>query len=308
MTLLLTHDAALDHVMPRGHPEQVARFQAVQTALADIELARGTAREATDAEIGLCHPQAYIDALVAARPEAGTVALDADTHMSAGSLRAARLAVGAAIRGVDAVMAGEAANAFVAMRPPGHHAETARPMGFCLFGTVAIAARHAAEAHGLTRIAVVDFDVHHGNGTQDLLWSESRTRFVSSHQSPLWPGTGSPDEVGAEGTITNLPLPPGSDGALMRRVYEREVLPMLDAYAPELVLVSAGFDAHADDPLAQLDWDVSDFAWLTDRLCALAARHAGGRLVSCLEGGYDLPALAACTAAHVDGMRRAADG
>jgi acetoin utilization deacetylase AcuC-like enzyme len=181
-------------------------------------------------------------------------------------------------------------------------------MGFCLFGTVAIAARHAMEAHGLTRVAVVDFDVHHGNGTQDLLWDEARALFVSTHQSPLWPGSGATSETGARDNVLNVPLPPGSDGEAFQARMERDVLPRLDGFAPELVLVSAGFDAHRDDPLAQLGWTEDDFAWATDRLCELAARHAGGKLVSCLEGGYDLPALGASVAAHVDGLRRGADG
>ena len=308
MTLLLTHDAGLDHVTPPGHPEQVARLSAVHRALDRMDLARETPVEATDDQIGLCHPPRYIEALEAARPEAGSVALDADTHMSPGSLRAARMAAGAAIRAVDAVMAGDAHNAFVAMRPPGHHAEAERPMGFCLFGTVAIAARHAIEAHGLTRVAVVDFDVHHGNGTQALLWDEPRALFASTHQSPLWPGTGAPDERGAHDNVINHPLRGGSDGVAMRRAMEREIIPRLDAFAPELVLVSAGFDAHADDPLAGLNWREDDFAWVTRQLCALAARHAGGRLVSSLEGGYDLDALAASVAVHVDALREAGDG
>ena len=212
------------------------------------------------------------------------------------------------MRAVDAVMADEAANAFVAMRPPGHHAETARPMGFCFFGTVAIAAKHAMAAHGLTRVAVVDFDVHHGNGTQDLLWDEARALFVSSHQSPLWPGTGAASERGAHDNVMNRPLPPRSDGAAIRALYEAEILPRLDAFAPELVLVSAGFDAHRDDPLAELNWTEDDFAWITERLCDLADAHAGGKLVSSLEGGYDLDALAASVVAHVDVMRRRGHG
>jgi acetoin utilization deacetylase AcuC-like enzyme len=308
MTLLLTHDDADGHVTPPGHPEQVARLEAVRRALSDRALTRESAPEGLDAQIGLCHPPAHLDALNAAVPDEGWVQLDADTFLSPGSLRAARRGVGGAVRAVDAVMAGEVANAFVAMRPPGHHAETATPMGFCLFGTVAIAARHAMEAHGLTRVAVVDFDVHHGNGTQDLLWDEARALFVSTHQSPLWPGSGATSETGARDNVLNVPLPPGSDGEAFQARMERDVLPRLDGFAPELVLVSAGFDAHRDDPLAQLGWTEDDFAWATDRLCELAARHAGGKLVSCLEGGYDLPALGASVAAHVDGLRRGADG
>ena len=298
-TLFLTHPDADAHETPPGHPEQVARLPAIRRALADCDLARETPHEASDETLLRCHPQTYIDALTAASPTDGWAQLDADTHMAAGSLRAARLAVGAATRAVDAVIAGEHPNAFVAMRPPGHHAETAKPMGFCLFGTVALAAKHAIAVHGLSRVAVVDFDVHHGNGTQDLLWDEAKTLFVTSHQSPLWPGTGEPGDRGAHDTIVNLPLPPHSDGSVFR-ARMAPALDRLDAYEPELVLISAGFDAHRDDPLAQLNWVEDDFAWITEKLCDLAAAHAGGRVVSCLEGGYDLDALAASAAVHVD--------
>ncbi|SFJ79193.1 histone deacetylase family protein [Jannaschia pohangensis] len=303
-TALFTHDCALKHVTPPGHPEQVNRLKSILRALADTPLDRRPAEAATDAQITLCHPQSYIDMLVEREPEEDTIPLDADTWMSPGTLRAARHAVGAAIGAVDAVMDGSVANAFVAMRPPGHHAETAKPMGFCLFGTVAIAARHAMEHHGLSRVAVFDFDVHHGNGTQDLLWNEPRAFFVSSHQSPLWPGTGDTSERGAHDNILNVPLPPDSDGKTFRAAI-RPALDRVDAFAPELILVSAGFDAHRDDPLAQLNWVEDDFAWITGELCDLAARHAGGRLVSCLEGGYDLDALATSVLAHVNVLRKA---
>ncbi|MEM7641518.1 MAG: histone deacetylase family protein [Pseudomonadota bacterium] len=308
MTLLITHQAALDHVTPPGHPERVDRLRVIHQALADMDLSREEASEASDAQIARCHPQSYIDALAEAAPTEGVVQLDADTHMSPGSLRAARLAAGGAIRAVNAVIAGETPNAFVAMRPPGHHAETARPLGFCMFGTVAIAAKHAMEVHGLDRVAIVDFDVHHGNGTQDLLWHEDRALFVSSHQVPLWPGTGMASEQGAHGNVMNVPLAPRTGGAEIRRRMEAAILPRLDAFAPQLVLVSAGFDAHRDDPLAELDWTADDFAWITERLCDLADAHAGGKLVSSLEGGYDLDALAASVVAHVDVMRRRGDG
>ncbi len=308
MTLLITHDAAHDHVTPPGHPEQVDRLKAIHRALADFDLMREDAIEASDDQIALGHPQNYIDAIAAAAPADGWTQLDPDTHMSPGSLRAARLAVGGAIRAVDAVMAGEAPNAFLAMRPPGHHAETAKPMGFCLFGTVAIAAKHAMTAHGLSRVAVVDFDVHHGNGTQDLLWDEPRALFVSTHQSPLWPGTGESYETGAHEQVMNVPLPPNSDGTLFRTKMTDDILPRLHAFAPELVLVSAGFDAHRDDPLAQLNWVEDDFTWATAQLCDLAAVHAGGKLVSCLEGGYDLDALGRSVAAHVTELQRHGHG
>ncbi|WP_397541713.1 histone deacetylase family protein [Roseovarius salis] len=304
-TALITHDDCLLHLTPPGHPERVARLEHLLPALDGKALTRVAAPEATDTALRLGHPQSYIDHIRAEEPDEGIKQLDADTFMSPGSFRAAGRGVGGAIHAVDMVMAGEARNAFVATRPPGHHAETARPMGFCLFGTVAIAARHAMERHGLTRVAVVDFDVHHGNGTQDLLWSEQRSLFVSSHQMPLWPGTGAPDETGAHDNVLNIPLSPGTDGAAFRAAYERQVMPALDAFAPELLLISAGFDAHRDDPLANLELVDADFSWVTRELCTMAARHCDGRVVSCLEGGYDLGALASSGAAHVDELIRA---
>jgi acetoin utilization deacetylase AcuC-like enzyme len=246
-----------------------------------------------------CHPRAYADRVAGAVPREGWAQLDGDTYLSPGSLEAALRAVGGAGAAVDAVLGGVDTTAFVACRPPGHHAETATAMGFCLFGTVAIAAKRALDHHGLSRVAIVDFDVHHGNGTQDLMWDEPRCLFASSHQMPLYPGTGSPREVGAHGQIVNAPLPEGSGGAQMRRVYDSVIFPRLVAWQPELILISAGFDAHADDPLAGLDWQAEDYAWLTTRLCEIAADCAGGRVVSCLEGGYDLGALTESVAAHV---------
>ncbi|MEM9797278.1 MAG: histone deacetylase family protein [Pseudomonadota bacterium] len=306
MTLLVTHADALAHENPPGHPEQVARLPAILDALP--EMAWVEAEEVEDADLLRCHPQSYLDVLTKAAPSEGWAQLDADTFLSPGTLRAARLAAGGAVQAVDAVVMGDAPNAFVAMRPPGHHAETAKPMGFCLFGNVAIAAKRALDHHGLARVAVMDFDVHHGNGTQDLLWNEERTLFISTHQSPLWPGTGAAYETGAHDNVLNVPLAPHSDGAVFRQVMEQQVLPRLDAFAPDLLLISAGFDAHRADPLAQLEWTEHDFAWATDALCKLAARHCDGRVVSCLEGGYDLDALAASAVAHVDVLRRHGDG
>ncbi|MEL7114777.1 MAG: histone deacetylase family protein, partial [Pseudomonadota bacterium] len=224
---------------------------------------------------------------------------DADTHVSSGSLDAAMRAVGGACLAVDQVLGGAQKNAFVAMRPPGHHAETSTAMGFCLFGTVAIAAKRALDHHGLERVAVVDFDVHHGNGTQDLLWTEPRSLFVSSHQMPLYPGSGAASETGAHNNVFNVPLDPMTGGAEMKRRYQDEVFPLLEAFKPQLILISAGFDAHEADPLANLLWTTEDFAWITKELCGLADRLCDGRIVSCLEGGYDLDALGASTAAHV---------
>ncbi|MHA7850681.1 histone deacetylase family protein [Roseovarius sp.] len=299
-TALFTHTDCMDHLTPQGHPEQVARLSHVLAALEGRDLMRAEAPLASEDDLRLCHPQSHIDRVRAAVPDEGIVQLDADTWMSPGSLDAALRGVGGALAAVDAVLGGQVGNAFVATRPPGHHAETERTMGFCLFGTVAIAARHAIERHGLARVAVVDFDVHHGNGTQDLLWSEARSLFVSSHQSPLWPGTGTKDETGAHGNVLNLPLAPRSDGAVFRAAYEDRVFPAIEAFAPELILISAGFDAHHADPLAELNLTEADFEWVTGRLCDLAQAHCGGRVVSCLEGGYDLQALAASAAAHVD--------
>ncbi len=301
-TALFTHPACLLHAPPPGHPERPERLRAIAAALdapAFAGLDRRLAPEASAGDLALAHPAGYIAGLRAAEPAAGSVALDPDTHLSPGSFAAALRAAGAAIAAVDAVIDGEAANAFCAVRPPGHHALAARAMGFCLAGNVALAARHALDRRGLARVAIVDFDVHHGNGTQALLWDEPRVRFVSSHQMPLWPGSGSPDERGAHGQILNLPLAPGTGGAAFRKAYAARVLPWLDAFAPELVLVSAGFDGHRADPLGGLALGAEDFAWITHALADLAAAHAGGRLVSALEGGYDLEALALSVAAHV---------
>ena len=299
-TTLLTHADGLKHVTPPGHPEQVARLERVWAALASKDLAREEAPLATNEDLRRCHPQAHIDHIKASEPAQGIIQLDADTWMSPGSLNAALRGVGAALRATDLVLAGDTQNAFCAMRPPGHHAETEKTMGFCLFGTAAIAAKHALDHHGLSRVAVVDFDVHHGNGTQDLLWDEPRTLFVSSHQFPLWPGTGPADETGAHDNVLNVPLEPMTDGATFRATYEDTVFPRLDAFAPELVILSAGFDAHRDDPLAQLNLVEDDFTWITQRLCDIADKHCQGRVVSVLEGGYHLDALASSTSAHVD--------
>ena len=301
-TALFTDPACLNHVTPPGHPERVARLESVLAALDAPDFAalnRRQAPAADDVELLRCHPQRYVDRIRAAIPEGGSRQLDPDTHVSAGSWLAAAGGLGQVLGALDMVIAGEAQNAFAAIRPPGHHAERETPMGFCLFGNVAIAAKRALDHHGLARVAVVDFDVHHGNGTQDLLWDERRALFVSSHQMPLWPGTGAADERGAHDTVLNIPLPPGTGGTGFRAAWERDGLPRIDAFAPELILVSAGFDAHRDDPLAQLALNTADFEWVTHKLCDIADTHAGGRVVSALEGGYDLDALAHSTAAHV---------
>ncbi len=302
VTALFTHSDCLDHITPPGHPEQVARLRAIGVALADARfdgLRREDAPLAADEDILRCHTKEYLDRVRAAVPDDGFVSLDADTHMSSGSLRAAYRGVGANIAAVDMVLGGDVANAFVACRPPGHHAETAMSMGFCLFGNLSIAVKHALDHHGLARVAVVDFDVHHGNGTQDLLWSEARALFCSTHQMPLYPGSGALQEAGGHGNIMNRPLQPMSGSAAMRQVYDGAIFPAIEAFQPELILVSAGFDAHADDPLANLNWSTEDYAWLTGRICDVAGACCGGRIVSTLEGGYDLHALAASVAAHV---------
>ncbi|MEM9433339.1 MAG: histone deacetylase family protein [Pseudomonadota bacterium] len=304
-TALLTHNAGLNHVTPTGHPERVDRLMAIYAMLdtiADPKLMRVDAPLGTADDVLRAHPQAHIDAITSAAPASGYVSLDADTHMSPGSLEAAYRCVGGSVKAVDMVLAGEVQNAFVAMRPPGHHAEAQRPMGFCLFGHVAIAAKHALDHHGLERVAVVDFDVHHGNGTQDLLWDEARSLFISTHQMPLYPGSGAVSETGAHGNVLNVPLPPYADGRVLRQAYERVVLPALNDFEPELILISAGFDAHQADPLANLNFTESDFAWATEQLCDIADRHAMGRVVSSLEGGYDLAALAASTKAHLTAL------
>jgi acetoin utilization deacetylase AcuC-like enzyme len=302
-TAWFSHDACHRHVTPPGHPEQVARLEAVAAGLEPLGLLRRPAPLAPVSEVLRCHPQPYIDQLRAALPASGFARLDADTHLSPGSLDAALHAVGGCNAALDAVIEGQVRNAFSGCRPPGHHAGTATAMGFCLFGTVAIAAKRALDLHGLGRVAIVDFDVHHGNGTQELLWNEDRILYCSSHQMPLWPGTGDPTERGAHGQILNVPLAPGSGGTEMMWAYEGEILPAIDAFRPDLILISAGFDAHRADPLANLEWSADDFAWLTHALCDVADRHCGGRVVSTLEGGYDLPALAASVAAHLFVMK-----
>jgi acetoin utilization deacetylase AcuC-like enzyme len=300
---LVTHHACLDHDTGPGHPERPDRLRAVLAALdagAFPGLLRVEAPEATLAQLAAAHDPAHVARMLAiAVPPGDLMALDADTVVSPGSVAAALRAAGAAVRAVDLVMEGTAQAAFAAVRPPGHHAEPARAMGFCLFNNVAVAARHARAHWGLTRIAVADFDVHHGNGTQDAFWSDPGLLFVSSHQSPCYPGTGGAGEQGAAGNVVNAPLPPGTGSTGFRRAWERLLLPALDGFAPELLIVSAGFDAHRADPLAQLELDAADFGWLTGELVAVARRHAQGRLVSLLEGGYDLAALAQSAAAHV---------
>ncbi|MCB2117622.1 MAG: histone deacetylase family protein [Rhodobacteraceae bacterium] len=300
-TLFLTAAAALQHVTPPGHPERVDRLHAIYEALrapAFKPLLRRIAPLAEPGEALRCHSEEYLQSVRSAQPVSGWVQLDDDTFVTSGSWDAAMRAIGGAEAAVDAVLSGEVRNAFVAMRPPGHHAEKDRSMGFCLFGNVSIAAKYALDHHRLNRVAVLDFDVHHGNGTQDLLWDEPRAIFVSSHQYPLWPGTGTADETGAHGQVLNLPLPPGTGTRQMREAWI-PALARVAAFKPDLILVSAGFDAHRDDPLAGLDWTEADYAWITGAICDVAEDCCAGRVVSLLEGGYDLDALAASVATHV---------
>ena len=246
----------------------------------------------------------YIEALRDATPTEGIVQLDADTSMSPGSFEAALRAAGGAIHAVDEVLAKKAANAFVATRPPGHHAETARPMGFCFFDNAGIAARHAQNKHGIARAAIVDFDVHHGNGSQEIFWADKTVMYCSTHQMPLFPGTGAIGESGDYNTVVNAPLRPGDGAEKFRDAFDSRILPRLAEFAPELVIISAGFDAHYRDPLANINLEEADFAWATQKIMEIADRHAGGRVVSLLEGGYDLQALGNSVAAHVNALMR----
>lgn len=302
-TALITHPDCASHITPPGHPEQVARLDAILTALEPLDLLRVTAPMGAEADVLRAHPKAHVDALRAADPDRGIVQLDPDTWMSPGSLEAAWRGVGAVTRAVDMVLGGEAGNAYCAIRPPGHHAEKETPMGFCLFGNVAIAAKYALDHHGLSRVAIVDFDVHHGNGTQDLVQEDPRILFVSSHQMPLYPGTGDPSDTGDHDTVLNIALRDGTEGPEFRQIYETLVFPRIEAFAPDLILVSAGFDAHRADPLAGINLETEDFAWVTGRICDLAEKLCKGRVVSAQEGGYDLEALGASAFAHVNVLK-----
>jgi acetoin utilization deacetylase AcuC-like enzyme len=310
-TALITHEACLGHVTPEGHPERAARLTAVLKVLRAEKfqaLEWISAPAATREELALVHSPALVAFIldeVAAQAANGFVGIDSDTVMSAGSAEAALRAAGAAIRAVDGVMAGEFANGFCAVRPPGHHAERDRAMGFCLFNTIAIGALHARVKHWLSRIAAIDFDVHHGNGTQDIFARDPNLLYASTHQSPLYPGTGRTSERGVAGNIVNVPLPEGADGEMFRAAFSGAILPALESFAPDFVFISAGFDAHRDDPLAGLALDESDFGWATKEICAVAKRCCGGRVVSALEGGYDLEALARSARAHVRALMEA---
>ncbi len=306
VTRLYSHPIFLDHLTPAGHPERPDRLRAIAKVLEDPRFDALERREPDAAgreALLLAHPEAFVDKVAAAIPVEGIVRVDADTSVSPKSWRAAVTAVGAATAAVDDVFEGKADNVFVAARPPGHHAEKATAMGFCLFNNAAIAARHAQKKHGAERVAIVDWDVHHGNGTQDIFWDDASVLYCSTHQMPLYPGTGAKDETGA-GNIVNAPLSPGTGSDTFRDAFRSRVLPAIDRFRPDLIIVSAGFDAHRRDPLAEINLDEADFDWATAELMDAADRHSGGRLVSLLEGGYDLRGLASSVAAHVSRLMK----
>jgi acetoin utilization deacetylase AcuC-like enzyme len=306
-TLLISHPACLNHLTGAGHPERPDRLRAIDEALSDERfqlLARVEAPMAPQEIVALVHPLDYIEGIRNAAPESGMVRIDADTTMSPGSLEAALRAAGGGMLAVDEVMNQKAANAFVAVRPPGHHAETAKAMGFCLFNSAAIAARYAQNRYGAERAAIVDFDVHHGNGSQDIFWDDASVLYCSTHEMPLYPGTGSISERGEHNTIVNAPLRAGDGGAQFRDAFETVILPRLRAFAPDILIISAGFDAHTRDPLANLNLVEADFTWVTQQLMQVADQSAQGRIVSMLEGGYDLQGLARSASAHVTALMR----
>jgi acetoin utilization deacetylase AcuC-like enzyme len=306
-TLLVSHPACLGHDAGAHHPERPQRLQAVLKALEGEEfsgLMRREAPEASIEQLGRVHPSAFVRAVLEAMPKSGHAAFDADTICSPGSREAALRASGAVVAAVDAVASGEVRNAFCAVRPPGHHAEPMQPMGFCIFNNVAVGALHAREAHGLERVAVVDFDVHHGNGTQAMFERDPALFFASTHQYPLYPGTGARSERGV-GNIVNAPLPPNAGSTEFRAAMEREVLPALIAFKPDFLMISAGFDAHRADPLASLNLEDADYRWASERLVEIAGDCCAGRLVSTLEGGYDLGALASASREHLRALMAA---
>nr|WP_155197462.1 histone deacetylase family protein [Roseibium hamelinense] len=299
---MLHHSSYLDHLTPVGHPERPDRLRAVDRILEHEKfqaLERDLAPVGTVEDIARAHPMSYVDMLHNLSPDEGLARVDADTTMSPGTWEAALRGVGGACRAVDEVLDKKVQNAFSASRPPGHHAEKDRAMGFCFFNNVAVAARYAQNKYGLDRVAIIDFDVHHGNGTQDIFWSDPSVMYCSTHQMPLYPGSGAADETGDAGTIVNAPLPPGADGTVFKEAMDSVILPRLNDFRPELVIISAGFDAHMRDPLGGLNFTETDFAWATRALMGIADQHADGRVVSVLEGGYDLEGLARSVAAHV---------
>jgi acetoin utilization deacetylase AcuC-like enzyme len=306
-TLFITHPCFVRHQTPLGHPERPDRIRVVERMLEHERfqpLARESSPVASIEALIRVHPESYVQALHDASPLEGMVQLDSDTSMSPGTLEAALRASGGAMLAVDEVMQGTAANAFSAARPPGHHAETATAMGFCFFNHAAVAARHAQAVHGAERVAIVDWDVHHGNGTQDIFWKDPSVMYCSTHEMPLYPGTGAAGERGEHNTIVNVPLRAGDGGLEFREAFEVGILPRIEAYRPDLIIISAGFDAHVRDPLANLNLVEADFGWATAQLLDIADRSCGGRVVSLLEGGYDLEGLGRSVAAHVMTLMR----
>lgn len=300
-TRLYTHPIYLEHLTPPGHPERPDRLRAIAKVFEDdafADLDRKQAPLGDEATILLCHPEPFVEKVRRAIPEEGIRGVDADTSVSPKSWEAVVTAVGAANAAVDDVFSGAADNVFVAARPPGHHAEKTTAMGFCLFNTAAIAARYAQKKHGAERVAIFDWDVHHGNGTQDIFWDDPTVLYCSTHQMPLYPGTGAAKETGA-GNIVNAPLSPQTGSDLFREAVRSRVLPAISNFAPDLIIISAGFDAHHRDPLAEINLTEEDFDWATGQLLDQAARHSSNRLVSLLEGGYDLQGLSYSVGAHV---------
>jgi acetoin utilization deacetylase AcuC-like enzyme len=301
-TRLYEHTIFLEHETPPGHPERIDRLRSLNVALEHpffATLDRKPAPQANEDAVLLAHPEAHLFSVMRQIPEEGIHQIEADTYASPKSLQAALTGIGGAMAAVDDVFSGTADNAFVACRPPGHHAEKQTAMGFCLFNNVAIAARHAQKVHGAERIAIVDWDVHHGNGTQDIFWDDPNVLFCSTHQMPLYPGSGAKNETGAHNTIVNAPLSANDGSDHFREAFRSRVLKAVDDFSPDLILVSAGFDAHHRDPLAQINLVGEDFDWATAKLMELADKHAGNRLVSVLEGGYDLEGLAESAGMHI---------
>lgn len=306
-TLYISHPCFVRHQTPAGHPERPDRIRVVERILEHERfqpLAREASPVATVETLALAHPESYIRSIEEASPTEGLLQIDADTAMSPGTLEAARRAAGGAVLAVDEVMTKKVANAFSAARPPGHHAERATAMGFCFFNNAAVAARHAQKVHGAERVAIIDWDVHHGNGTQDIFWSDPSVLYCSTHEMPLYPGTGAARETGEHGNIVNVPLRAGDGGAEFREAFEVGILPRVETFRPDLIIISAGFDAHVRDPLANLNLVEADFSWATAQLMDIADRSCAGRVVSLMEGGYDLEGLARSVAAHVMTLMR----
>ncbi len=306
-TILYENPIFLEHLVPEGHPERPDRLRALNLALEHerfSDLVRLKAPQGNEDLVLLAHPEKHLRAVMSVIPEEGINSFEADTHASPASLQAALTGIGGAVAAVDAVFTGKADNVFVASRPPGHHAEKTKAMGFCFFNNAAIAARHAQRVHGAERVAIVDWDVHHGNGTQDIFYDDASVLFCSTHQMPLYPGTGAKDETGAHNTIVNAPLSPDTGSEHFREAFKSRVLPALERFQPDLVIISAGFDAHHRDPLAQINLVGDDFDWATGRLLDVAGKHAGNRIVSLLEGGYDLVGLAESAGLHIQRLMR----